>query len=79
MPNGCSKVQKFDVDLLVKLNQGEALIAIKQELEDLLGRDVDLETEEAPPLLSRLFFSHKIACESLLEIHFTAYLETIDA
>jgi uncharacterized protein len=39
-----------DVDLLVKLEPGRSLldlIAIKQELEDLLGREVDLVTEDA--------------------------------
>lgn len=39
-----------DVDLLVKLDPGRSLldlIAIKQELEDLLGREVDVVTEEA--------------------------------
>ena len=39
-----------DVDLLVKLEPGRSLldlIAIKQELEDLLGREVDVVTEDA--------------------------------
>jgi uncharacterized protein len=39
-----------DVDLLVKLEPGRSLldlIAIKQELDDLLGREVDLVTEDA--------------------------------
>jgi hypothetical protein len=39
-----------DVDLLVKLDPGRSLldlIAIKQELEDLLGREVDVVTEDA--------------------------------
>ena len=39
-----------DVDLLVKLEPGRSLldlIAIKQELEDLLGRVVDVVTEDA--------------------------------
>jgi uncharacterized protein len=41
---------KSDVDLLVKLEPGRSLldlIAIKQELEDLLGREVDVVTEDA--------------------------------
>ena len=41
---------KSDVDLLVKLESGRSLldlIAIKQDLEDLLGREVDVVTEEA--------------------------------
>ena len=41
---------KSDVDLLVKLELGRSLldlIAIKQELEDLLGREVDVVTEDA--------------------------------
>jgi uncharacterized protein len=41
---------KSDVDLLVKLEPGRSLldlIAIKQELEDLLGREVDVLTEDA--------------------------------
>ena len=41
---------KTDVDLLVKLEPGRSLldlIAIKQELEDLLGREVDVVTEDA--------------------------------
>ena len=41
---------KSDVDLLVKLEPGRSLldlIAIKQELEDLLGRVVDVVTEDA--------------------------------
>jgi predicted nucleotidyltransferase len=41
---------KSDVDLLVKLEPGRSLldlIAIKQELEDLLGRKVDVLTEDA--------------------------------
>lgn len=41
---------KSDVDLLVKLEPGRSLldlIAIKQELEDLLGRKVDVVTEDA--------------------------------
>jgi predicted nucleotidyltransferase len=39
-----------DVDLLVKLDPGRSLldiIAIKQDLEDLLGRNVDVVTEAA--------------------------------
>jgi predicted nucleotidyltransferase len=41
---------KSDVDLLVKLEPGRSLldlIAIKQDLEDLLGREVDVVTEDA--------------------------------
>jgi uncharacterized protein len=41
---------KSDVDLLMKLEPGRSLldlIAIKQELEDLLGREVDVLTEDA--------------------------------
>ena len=41
---------KSDVDLLVELEPGRSLldlIAIKQELEDLLGREVDVVTEDA--------------------------------
>ena len=41
---------KSDLDLLVKLESGRSLldlIAIKQELEDLLGREVDVVTEDA--------------------------------
>lgn len=41
---------KSDVDLLVKLEPGRSLldlIATKQELEDLLGREVDVRTEDA--------------------------------
>jgi uncharacterized protein len=40
---------KSDLDLLVKLESGRSLldlIAIKQELEDLLGREVDVVTED---------------------------------
>jgi predicted nucleotidyltransferase len=39
-----------DVDLLVKLESGRSLldlIAIKQEIEDLLGCEVDVVTEDA--------------------------------
>jgi uncharacterized protein len=41
---------KSDIDLLVKLEPGRSLldlIAVKQDLEDLLGREVDVVTEEA--------------------------------
>ena len=41
---------KRDVDILVKLEPGRSLldiIAIKQDLEDLLGCEVDVVTEEA--------------------------------
>jgi uncharacterized protein len=41
---------KSDVDLLVKLEPGRSLldlIAIKQDLEDLLGREVNVVTEDA--------------------------------
>lgn len=41
---------KSDVDLLVKLEPGRSLldlIAMKQDLEDLLGREVDVVTEDA--------------------------------
>jgi len=41
---------KSDVDILVKLEPGRSLldiIAIKQDLEDLLGCEVDVVTEEA--------------------------------
>ena len=39
-----------DVDILVNLNPGQSLldiVAIKQDLEDLLGRKVDVVTEAA--------------------------------
>ena len=39
-----------DVDILVNLNPGRSLldiVAIKQDLEDLLGRKVDVVTEAA--------------------------------
>ena len=41
---------KSDVDILVKLEPGRSLldiIAIKQDLQDLLGCEVDVVTEEA--------------------------------
>ena len=41
---------KSDVDILVRLEPGRSLldiIAIKQDLEDLLGCEVDVVTEEA--------------------------------
>jgi uncharacterized protein len=41
---------KSDVDLLVKLESGRSLldlIAMKQDLEDLLGCEVDVVTEDA--------------------------------
>ena len=41
---------KSDIDLLVRLEPGRSLldlIAIKQDLEDLLGCEVDVVTEEA--------------------------------
>jgi uncharacterized protein len=39
-----------DIDILVKLDPGRSLldiVAIKQDLEDLLGREVDVVTEAA--------------------------------
>lgn len=39
-----------DLDLLVKMEPGRSLldhIALKQDLEDLLGRDVDVVTEQS--------------------------------
>lgn len=42
--------EKSDVDLLVKMDPGSSLldiIAIKQDLEDLLGKKVDIVTENS--------------------------------
>jgi predicted nucleotidyltransferase len=42
--------EKSDIDLLINLEPGRTLldiIAIKQDLEDLLGCDVDVVTEDA--------------------------------
>jgi uncharacterized protein len=45
-----SAAQRSDLDVLVEMNPGSTLldvVAIKQDLEDLLGCPVDVVTEEA--------------------------------